>query len=61
MKKIVLLSIALIAAGFFAATAQAQERLLRPNASFEYSKFEKSKLPAPKKNKFRTGLVGAGL
>ncbi|MCL1933347.1 MAG: T9SS type A sorting domain-containing protein [Candidatus Azobacteroides sp.] len=53
MKKIVLLSITLIAAGFFAAVAQnnftAQEKLLRPNASFEYPDFEPQKLPALKK------------
>ncbi|MCL1934218.1 MAG: T9SS type A sorting domain-containing protein [Candidatus Azobacteroides sp.] len=56
MKKIVSLSISLIMAGFFTVTAQnnlmVQERLQRPNASFEYSKFEKSKLPAPKKTNF---------
>ncbi|MCL1933348.1 MAG: T9SS type A sorting domain-containing protein [Candidatus Azobacteroides sp.] len=53
MRKLISLSIALIAAGFFAAVAQnnftAQERLLRPNARFEYPNFEKLKLQTSKK------------
>ena len=54
-RKIVLLSIALIMAGFFVATAQnnfmVQERLQRQNARSEYPDFENPKLPTPKKAK----------
>ena len=54
MKKKVLLSIALITAGFLSAPAQniitMQERLQRPNASFEYPDFEKPQSPSIKKS-----------
>ena len=54
MKKTVLLSIALIIAGFLSAPAQniitMQERLHRPNANFEYPDFEKPQSPSIKKS-----------
>ena len=52
MKKKVLLSIALITAGFLSAQAQniitIPERLQRPNANFEYPNFEKPQSPSIK-------------